>query len=133
MASAVVVLLLLATPLLAASQSDMAVFSAFQQGDSTLKHFAVLQRSTSTRELDVVIAAGGFESNLEWLAQAWGEAARNFLVRGTPYNKGKLLRLLLDSGAGGILLNARAARSAPPPKAGRLASVESGAPEPSIA
>jgi tricarballylate dehydrogenase len=47
----------------------------------------------------LVVAAGGFESNLEWLQQAWGEAASNFLVRGTPYNRGKLLRILLDSGA----------------------------------
>ena len=47
----------------------------------------------------LVVAAGGFESNLEWLAEAWGEAARNFIIRGTPYNKGKLLRLLLDAGA----------------------------------
>ena len=47
----------------------------------------------------LVAAAGGFESNLEWLEEAWGEAARNFLIRGTPHNKGKILRLLLDSGA----------------------------------
>ena len=47
----------------------------------------------------IVVASGGFESNLEWLEEAWGPAARNFLIRGTPYNKGKLLRLLLDLGA----------------------------------
>ena len=75
MASALVVLLLLATPLLAASQSDMAVFSAFQQGDSTLKHFAVLQRTTVTGELDVVIAAGSSKSPLGIPAPglAWSE------------------------------------------------------------
>jgi tricarballylate dehydrogenase len=38
------------------------------------------------RARSVVLAAGGFESNLEWLADVWGEAARNFIVRGTPYN-----------------------------------------------
>src|SRR6185503_6205123 len=47
----------------------------------------------------LVVASGGFESNLEWLEEAWGPAARNFIIRGTPYNKGKLLRLLLDHGA----------------------------------
>lgn len=47
----------------------------------------------------VVVAAGGFESNLEWLKEAWGEAAANFIVRGTPYNKGKVLRIMLDKGA----------------------------------
>ncbi len=47
----------------------------------------------------LVVASGGFESNLEWLKEVWGEAAENFLIRGTPYNKGKLLRLMLDQGA----------------------------------
>ena len=47
----------------------------------------------------LVVAAGGFESNLEWLREVWGAAAENFLIRGTPYNKGKLLRILLDAGA----------------------------------
>jgi tricarballylate dehydrogenase len=47
----------------------------------------------------VVAAAGGFESNLAWLREAWGPAADNFLIRGTPYNMGRVLRVLLDSGA----------------------------------
>jgi tricarballylate dehydrogenase len=46
----------------------------------------------------VVIASGGFESNLEWLREAWGEAADNFLIRGTPYNRGRMLRALIDQG-----------------------------------
>jgi tricarballylate dehydrogenase len=46
-----------------------------------------------------VVATGGFESNLEWLKDAWGDAARHFIVRGTPYNTGSTLRLLLDAGA----------------------------------
>jgi tricarballylate dehydrogenase len=50
----------------------------------------------------LVVASGGFESNLAWLKQAWGDAADNFIVRGTPYNKGKVLRLLLDRGAESI-------------------------------
>ena len=46
----------------------------------------------------LVAAAGGFEANLEWLEEAWGEAARNFLIRGTPHNKGKILKSLLENG-----------------------------------
>ena len=46
-----------------------------------------------------MLAAGGFESNLEWLKEIWGEAADNFLIRGTPYNTGTVLKLMLDAGA----------------------------------
>ena len=49
-----------------------------------------------------VIASGGFEANKEWLADAWGDAARNFLIRGTPYNRGEVLRKMLDHGADSI-------------------------------
>ncbi|NJD89303.1 MAG: FAD-dependent tricarballylate dehydrogenase TcuA [Betaproteobacteria bacterium] len=47
----------------------------------------------------VVVASGGFESNLEWLREAWGPPADNFIVRGTPYNMGVVLKLLLAQGA----------------------------------
>ncbi len=47
----------------------------------------------------VVLAAGGFEANIEWLKEAWGDAAENFLIRGTPFNKGRVLKLVLDAGA----------------------------------
>jgi tricarballylate dehydrogenase len=46
-----------------------------------------------------VLAAGGFESNLEWLKEIWGAAADNFIVRGTPYNTGMVLKLMLAGGA----------------------------------
>ncbi|MBM3621697.1 MAG: FAD-dependent tricarballylate dehydrogenase TcuA [Alphaproteobacteria bacterium] len=46
----------------------------------------------------MVAAAGGFESNIEWLKQYWGDAADNFLIRGTSNNRGTILRLLLDKG-----------------------------------
>lgn len=46
----------------------------------------------------LVAASGGFEANIEWLEEYWGEAARNFRIRGTPYNRGSLLRTLLDAG-----------------------------------
>jgi tricarballylate dehydrogenase len=54
---------------------------------------------TTVRARAAVLAAGGFEANLEWLREIWGEAADNFIVRGTPYNRGTLLRLMLDAGA----------------------------------
>jgi tricarballylate dehydrogenase len=50
----------------------------------------------------VVAATGGFESNLEWLREAWGPPADNFLIRGTPYNKGRVLKTLLAKGAQSI-------------------------------
>lgn len=46
----------------------------------------------------VVVASGGFQADLDWMARAWGPAARNFLIRGTPYNRGEVLADLLDQG-----------------------------------
>ena len=47
----------------------------------------------------VVLASGGFEADKDWLASAWGDAARNFLIRGTPYNTGEVLKGVLAGGA----------------------------------
>jgi tricarballylate dehydrogenase len=55
--------------------------------------------SQDFRAKALVVASGGFEANLDWLQEAWGEAARNFIVRGTPYNKGTVLKMLLNAGA----------------------------------
>ena len=52
----------------------------------------------TVRPRAVVVASGGFQADLDWLADAWGPAARNFLIRGTPYNRGVVLRDLLDQG-----------------------------------
>ena len=57
------------------------------------------EQTIAVRAKAVVLAAGGFESNLEWLKEIWGDAADNFLIRGTPYNKGRVLKLMLDCGA----------------------------------
>ncbi|WP_343583273.1 FAD-dependent tricarballylate dehydrogenase TcuA [Herbaspirillum sp.] len=52
-----------------------------------------------------VLAAGGFESNREWLREVWGPNERgewpadNFLIRGTRFNRGDLLRFMIDAGA----------------------------------
>ena len=47
----------------------------------------------------IIVASGGFQSNFDWLVRAWGPAAENFLIRGTPYNTGVVLKDLLDQGA----------------------------------
>ncbi|MDG1430463.1 MAG: FAD-dependent tricarballylate dehydrogenase TcuA [Paracoccaceae bacterium] len=46
----------------------------------------------------VVVASGGFQADTDWLARAWGPAAENFLIRGTPYNRGVVLADLLEQG-----------------------------------
>jgi tricarballylate dehydrogenase len=57
-----------------------------------------IDRGTEVRASALVAAAGGFEANIEWLKQYWGEAADNFLIRGTPYNRGSVLKVLLAKG-----------------------------------
>jgi tricarballylate dehydrogenase len=52
-----------------------------------------------------VLAAGGFESNRAWLRESWGQngdgewPADNFLIRGTRFNQGVLLRHMMTQGA----------------------------------
>jgi len=52
-----------------------------------------------------VMAAGGFESNREWLRDVWGQNERgefpadNFLIRGTRFNQGVLIKQMMDAGA----------------------------------
>jgi tricarballylate dehydrogenase len=68
-------------------------------------HSAMVLAGGAQREIRakvMVAASGGFESNIPWLKDAWGPAAENFLIRGTPYNLGKVLRVLLDRGAKSI-------------------------------
>ncbi len=70
------------------------VFKSLSYRDGTMVRTA--------RARTFVAAAGGFEANIEWLKQGWGEAAENFLIRGTPYNRGAVLRMLLDKGVQAI-------------------------------
>jgi tricarballylate dehydrogenase len=56
-------------------------------------------KSYEVKAKAVVVASGGFEANIPWLKEYWGKAAQNFLVRGCPYNKGKMLQVLIDRGA----------------------------------
>jgi tricarballylate dehydrogenase len=52
-----------------------------------------------------VLACGGFESNRAWLREAWGRNERgewpadNFLIRGTRFNQGVLLKYMMAQGA----------------------------------
>jgi tricarballylate dehydrogenase len=50
----------------------------------------------------LILASGGFQADLDWLARAWGPAAKNFLIRGTPYNRGVPLKQMLDHGADSV-------------------------------
>jgi tricarballylate dehydrogenase len=51
------------------------------------------------RSKAIVLAAGGFEANIPWLKEYWGEAAENFIIRGTPNNQGRMLKEMLRYGA----------------------------------
>jgi tricarballylate dehydrogenase len=72
----------------------------FEVADGEFRSASVLiegkRKKVSAKTL--IAASGGFESNLEWLKEAWGPMADNFLIRGTPYNKGTALKRLLALG-----------------------------------
>lgn len=46
----------------------------------------------------LVATAGGFQADTDWLRRVWGPPADNFLIRGTPYDTGRVLKLLMDHG-----------------------------------
>ncbi len=50
----------------------------------------------------VVASSGGFQANLEWMREYWGDAVDNFVIRGTPYNRGRVLKNLLSQGVATI-------------------------------
>lgn len=47
----------------------------------------------------VVLASGGYQANIEWLKRSWGPQAANFLIRGTPYDRGQMLKVMMEHGA----------------------------------
>ena len=47
----------------------------------------------------MVLCSGGHQADLAWLRESFGAAADGFMIRGTPYVTGSVLRLLLDAGA----------------------------------
>jgi tricarballylate dehydrogenase len=68
-------------------------------GQATSAEVQIKGRPVAVTASSFVVAAGGFQANLGWLKRYWGEAADNFLIRGTPYAQGTLLADLLDQGA----------------------------------
>jgi tricarballylate dehydrogenase len=50
----------------------------------------------------VVASSGGFQANLEWMREYWGDAVDNFVIRGTPYNRGRVLKNLLGQGVAAV-------------------------------
>ena len=68
------------------------------EGNFTSATFGANGSTRKIKAKTIVIASGGFQSNIEWLKEYWGESANNFIVRGTPYDKGRMLRVLLDQG-----------------------------------
>src|ERR1043166_2450311 len=66
----------------------MFLSATLQQGDGRVE----------VRASTLVAAAGGFEANIEWLKEYWWQAADNFLIRGTPFNRGAILKMLLAKG-----------------------------------
>jgi tricarballylate dehydrogenase len=68
-------------------------------GDRVAKVTAVSRGFPMTIEpRAVVVASGGFQANIGWLEEYWGEAAQNFIIRGTPFAKGTVLKNLLGQG-----------------------------------
>jgi tricarballylate dehydrogenase len=76
--------------------------------DGTTFKAAILENGERIEAKTCILACGGFESNREWLRSAWGQnpngewPADNFLIRGTRFNRGDVLKFLLDAGADSI-------------------------------
>jgi tricarballylate dehydrogenase len=69
------------------------------------KFLAAYVRGERIEAKSCVLAAGGFESNREWLREAWGQNADGewpgdqFLIRGTRFNQGVLIKHMTAQGA----------------------------------
>lgn len=47
----------------------------------------------------IIVASGGYEANLDWLKESYGERADNIVVRGNKYNDGIPIKALFRMGA----------------------------------
>lgn len=74
--------------------------TALQLEDGTVRRVTAISRGFPLTILPraVVVASGGFQANTAWLEDYWGPAARNFIIRGTPFAQGTVLRNLLAQG-----------------------------------
>ena len=85
---------------------DTAVVSVELDGDRFVAACTASGERIEARSC--VLAAGGFESNRDWLREAWGQNGRgewpsdNFLIRGTRFNQGVLLKSMMEGGADSI-------------------------------
>jgi tricarballylate dehydrogenase len=70
-----------------------------------IRHNGNIERAAAKA---LVACTGGHQANLDWLRQSFGPAADGFMIRGTPYDTGSALRLLLDAGAKAVGDPARA-------------------------
>lgn len=88
--------------------------------DGTFRAARVRSRGfpAEVRARSLVVASGGFQADIDWLKEAWGEIAGNFIIRGTPYNRGRMLRELLRHGA----------RPVGDPRQGHMVAIDARAP-----
>jgi len=77
------------------SQAAKLDFEDDRDCDVTISRRGNAERVTAKT---VVACSGGHQANLDWLRKDVGAAADGFMVRGTPYATGSVLRSLLDAG-----------------------------------
>jgi len=53
----------------------------------------------SIKASSLILASGGFQANKEWLEDIWGAKAKNFIVRGSSYDRGEILKIMMSSDA----------------------------------
>lgn len=99
MALAIIILWLWSAMLQAASPADAAIFGVFKRADPGLAHFAVLQRTGVTEELDLVVAFGTpksypIEPNWTW----WDEKRKMGLFLQEKVRPGRIYSLGIKSG-----------------------------------
>ena len=80
-----------------ASVEDVVLDSASHRVSGVRVAYADREEVINARA--VVLTSGGFEANLDWLRRYWGDAVDNYVIRGTPYNDGRVLACMLDKGA----------------------------------
>ncbi len=78
--------------------------TSVEQIDLSDNHFKSIQTRNdgSTGVISgncLILCCGGFEANIGWLREYWGDAANNFVIRGSRNNEGTLLKVLLEKGA----------------------------------
>jgi tricarballylate dehydrogenase len=71
-------------------------FGDEQDCTADILHDGNIERVTAKT---LVLCTGGHQAKLDWLRQSFGAVADSFMIRGTPYATGAVLRLLLDAGA----------------------------------